>query len=199
MTLCSAGPEKLKAHMKAMHGSEAVSVSPILVEDPSGSGGAAAGPNNAQQVNSNLVNVESDIPQAAAPGLPPPASRLPASAVVAKTEPAVLEVDEDSQSSLVGPDGLSAIQAMPAMPAPLPGHPPSVGTTSSGRVSAGSSIEDPSGSVKRSGSTEGIKCALCTETFADSAALQAHTLINHTSEHLQVLLSFSVLTSGLIL
>ena len=60
----------------------------------------------------------------------------------------------DSQSSL----GLSGTQ-----PGGLP--PSAAPSVSSGRVSAGSSIDDASS--KRSGSTEGIKCALCSESFPD--------------------------------
>lgn len=93
-----------------------------------------------------------------------------AASVPVKADPVLLATDEDSQSSFTAGSGLQ----------------PSIPSTSSGRVSAGSSIDEVSKGPPLRGSTEGIKCALCTETFADSAALQAHTLINHTSEHLQV-------------
>ena len=119
-----------------------------------------------ETVSASPILVEDKAPKAevkaepvvAAP--PPP----PAPAGGGKPDP-VLATDEDSQSSFTAGSGLQ----------------PSLPSTSSGRVSAGSSIDD-----SKRGSTEGIKCALCTETFADSAALQAHTLINHTSEHLKV-------------
>merc|ERR1712203_785097 len=78
----------------------------------------------------------------------------------------------------------------------LPGPP--IGEPKSGRTStASSSMEERSvsGSTRLSADNSTIKCALCPETFSDSAALQAHTLAHFDGGSADALLREKLLKS----